>query len=430
LDEIWCHDITNGKHYLIDTDTDNAGSRELTVRSEGDAITNSGSAKLRFYFGWFTSSGEHYIFYKIDNHYISLGSEMYTYLGIPDNDNGFFMSTDSFVPNYLYSAWNGSRLMITGRPRRLHTGSLYYDVYEENIGYYSIANNPDIIPVLNIVRFKYPPTGITNIGQDFIIFSKRHAELIRIVTDGDAYQEDEFLDRGLVNQKALVKISDDLVAGFDYKGPWILSNRNFRDIGTLLREWWDDKLSDTVKDGCIAGYNHLKEQLWFSFPDYTDSDYPNGIIFVYDMRAERLGISNPWWILKSDIPLKDFTINQDLHLLSTNGESTSKIVDFNQAGTDENVETNLKIKMIQNPLIGRKMQIDKVRVRYSGDDDITVKMYYDESSSPDTTVNVNSDKNTFVRQICKTFELELESAESTNDLDYREIQVTYKNKRI
>jgi hypothetical protein len=242
-----------------------------------------------------------------------------------------------------------------------------------------------------------------------------------------AEEDDEFSDIGLVDQKALYQLSDQEAYGFDQRGPWHLLLRNHYFIGENLKEWWEENLSETEKDACVVGYNRLKNWVMFSFPTYTTSPYTNGIVFVYDRDAEKRDGVQVWWILKTDTPLYNFTIADDLHQLAG---SRTKIVDFNTTGTpDETVDTLALLKVIQNPILGNRMHVGRAYLDYDSDtDSVTAKVSADEAAQE--TLTINGDKQAVIKYMCKTLDLELSTTATLNDMDYGSHVITFQPKRV
>jgi hypothetical protein len=213
-----------------------------------------------------------------------------------------------------------------------------------------------------------------------------------------------------------------------YDGPYLIIGRTIRYIGDALRPWFNKTgslplLTDAQKEACVAGHNHLKKLIFFSFPTYTTSPYTTGLVFVFDIRALELGFE-PWWILKTDIPLYSFTLADDLHLLAG---STTKIVDFNTTETpDETVSSRILLGMIRNESSGLRHKIlwHKLFVDYTGNDTITLNVYFDKSDTAVVLTALNTDKETMIGYIKQFFELELTTDASTNELEYSQIEIS------
>jgi hypothetical protein len=411
LNEVWCYDATNDKTYLIDTDTDSSGSRELTVRAEGDSLTDDGSADLHFYFGWFKSTNYYYS-YKIDNHYINSGSEMYDYLNIPRTDEGL---DDN---RFKYLSWNGSRALYSGKPDE-----------EKVFSYYTPPFSPDIVPSLNIIRHKAGTRGNTNIGEDFLVFTDKGTERISIVDNTNAYQDSEYLNIILTSQKGIVKIDDNTIALMSFQGPYLISGREARPLGDFghLRQWWTETFTQAQMEACVAGYNFKEEEIWFSFPTYTTSPYTTGIIFVFDLKAYRANYVSAWWRIKTDIAVVAFDMNTQFNLIGGTTTGTDKVVDFNTAGTDEDVQWKIKLKVIENPLLSKKVRFDRLYVDFTSDDTVVGDCYFDDSETSGLSLTFDDDETSFIRYIAKKLEVEIyNETASTNSSEVKRILLTYK----
>jgi hypothetical protein len=108
---MFIYNVDDDEYYRVTTETVNGSDMEFTVTP---APTNSTSKTVRFINRWRSetiSSVDYYVMRSFyDGYYKKLGSEMYDYLGIPTGDSG--------LPDFRYkfSAWNGNRLLISGRP--------------------------------------------------------------------------------------------------------------------------------------------------------------------------------------------------------------------------------------------------------------------------------------------------------------------------
>jgi len=267
---------------------------------------------------------------------------------------------------------------------------------------------------------------LSNIGQDFLVFTRTGVERLRIVSNANAYQDEEYLNSILVSSKAKVKIDDDTMIFMSYQGPVLISGRQVNTgIGKHLREWWLETFTKAELEACVVGYNFKEEEAWFSFPTYTTSPYINGIIFVFDLKAYRMNYVSPWWRVKTDIPIISFTQNTQFNLL---GASSTKVVDFNSNGS-ESVSTALKLKVLENPLISKKGRFDRIYVDVDTSDSITAYCYFDGSTSADLSLSFDGDETAFMRYMAKTMEIELTTSGSTNTLEYKRIQITQNVKR-
>jgi len=404
---LFVYDATNQIYHRIQTYALNGSDVELTVTPVSDS---GGSITCRFLSKWYDDGSSHWVYSTFfDNYYHKLGSEMYEYLDLPLGDTG--RGSDL---RYKYSCISNKRYFIFGVP-------------EGPFGYFSKVDDYDVIPALNILKLKKEPTGCVSIGRDVMAFYKDSAKRFTVLSNERAEEDDEFSDIGLVDQKALYQLSDQEAYGFDQRGPWHLLLRNHYFIGENLKEWWEENLSETEKDACVVGYNRLKNWVMFSFPTYTTSPYTNGIVFVYDRDAEKRDGVQVWWILKTDTPLYNFTVADDLHQLAG---SRTKIVDFNTTGTpDETVDTLALLKVIQNPILGNRMHVGRAYLDYdSTTDTITAKVSADGAAQE--TLTINGDKQSVIKYMCKTLELELSTTATLNDMDYGSHVITFQPKRV
>ena len=409
----YLRDDDNDKDYHIASAAVVGSDVELTLdTTNGDAIASADDGEtpsLKFYSNWYstTYAGANCKSYKFfyDGYYKSYSTDMYTYLNMPVGDLGL---TDY---KYKYLAWNGNHALYGGGSDPGHT-------------YYSVVNSPDVIPSLNINRHKANVRGLTNVGQDFLVFTDIGIERIRIAGNQSSYQDEDYLNAILVSNRAKVKIDDDTVAFMSYNGPILIEGRNVNTgIGWHLREWWLDTFSQSELEACVVGYNFKEEEIWFSFPTYSTSPYTNGIIFVFDMKAYKQEYISPWWRIKTDIAVKAFTVNTQFNLI---GADETKVVDFNTAGTDETVSTALKLKVLENPKISGKVRFDRLYLDKDGSDTVTPACYFDGSSSAAISPTFNSDECAFMRYVAKTVEVEMTTSASTNDLELKKIQLSYK----
>lgn len=392
--------------------TPGAGQVELTV---DPVVPANGTQEINFMQRWFSQpSGiplvDEYvypIFY--DKLYKKLGSEMFAYANIPVADRGL---TDL---RYKFSTEANGHYFIFG-------------VNDGAFGYYSVPNSFDIMPSQNILKLKKEPTGCVSIGQDVFVFNGENCERFTILDNANSSKDDEFSDIGLVSQKALFKVNDDEVYGFDQRGPWVLRGRRHEYIGEHLKEYWEDLLTETEKSACAVGYNRLKNWVIFSFPTYSTSPYTSGLVFVLDLDAIKHGVSSAWWILKTDKPLKSFTIASDLHMLTG---ATSEILDWNSAigvTQDEMVDILLSVMMLKNPVLGNRTHFNRAYLWYDSDDSIIAKITPDSGSQ--ATLSVNGDKQAIIKYLCETLELELSTTATKNDVEISGIQIDFTPKRI
>ena len=378
-----------------------------TVEADsGDAIT------VKVFSRWYDGSGV--VSYPIvyDDYHRKLGSEMYTYLDIPTADTGL---TDT---RYKFSCMANKRYFIFGTP-------------DGAFGYYSKTNNPDVIPSQNILRLQREPTGCIGVGRDVIAFYPSSSKRFTILSNANADEDDTFSNIGLTSQKAVLNITDEEAYGFDLRGPWELHLRSHRFIGSLLTDWWEDELSEAEKNACVVSYNRLKDWVLYSFPTYTgthDGTTYTGIVFVFDrgyyLKSGRQ--IEPWWILKTDHLMYNWTIAEDnnLHLLT--GSKTA-IVDWNEplrANQNEDVDTLAHIKLLKNPILGNKTHFDMLYLYYVSDTDAMVGRIRPDGGSW-ATLTINGDQQSFIRYICETLEVELSTAASDNDVEISEEAITF-----
>ena len=377
----------------------------LVNADSGDSVT------CQIYPGWYLDTDYKYTT-MFDDYYKKLGSEMYTYLNVPAGDSGI---SD---PRYKFSCMANKRYFIFG-------------TVDGPFGYYSKVGNPDVIPSQNILRLQREPTGCVNVGRDVIVFYPSNSKRFTILSNANAEEDDTFSNIGLVSQKAIVSIDDENAYGFDLRGPWELHLRNHRFIGSLLTDWWEDELSEAEKNACVVSYNRLKDWVMYSFPTYTgthDSQTYTGIIFVFDrgyyLKSGRQ--IEPWWIIKTDHLLYNWTIaeDDDLHLLT--GSKTA-VVDWNvaaRASQTESVTTLAHLKFLKNPILGNKTHFDMLYLYYvSATDAMVAKQRPDGGSW--ATLTVNDDQQAVLKYLCETLEIELSTAASKNDVEISEEILTF-----
>ena len=354
---------------------------------------------------WFDFSTWHRYRFAYDSFYRSLGSEMFTHRNIPSGDK----CLDDL--KYKYACEANKRYFIFGR--------------DDGFGYFSVPGSPDIMPSLNIIRPRYEPTGCVGVDKDVFLFSKFQTSRISILTNTQQSQDDDLLDYGCTNHESIVKLSDYVVAWMSYKGPVMAIGRQTHFIGEPLFKWWNETLSAAEMAACVAGYNYLKDQIWFCFPTYTDTDFPNGIIFVFDRKAFRRQFISPWFYFSADTEVLMKTISDDGHLLTA---SLTEIVDWN--GTpDETVNTLVKLLIMKNPRFGKRAGISykKVFVDYVSDDTPTARIYLDGSGTP-VNLTLDADYESFINYIAETLELEIITSASANSVDIKGIQLEFRPK--
>jgi hypothetical protein len=365
----YVHNVTDDEWIQIDTGagiTTNGTAKRFLIRS--GTPTNTGSKKFKMHLGWYKNGSDLRFPFFYDDFHFRLGSEMYDYLGIPKGDHG---RDDK---RFKYITYNGTRSVITGTP----DGGAYYSTYRD----------PDNFPIRNRVRTKYEPIGIECLREDIIFFSKQNMERMQIYgNDGDVRLDSAYSDRGALSQKAVYKVNDHTIFGCDYKGPWILTNQGFEDISAHLNDYFDPRsglLTATEKEQCVIGYNKYNDQVWFSFPTYNDgTDYfGNGIIFVYDLRARRLGLTSPWFMVGTGRSITTFVTNEIFHLLGIDRITTSRVQDFNGASGEEEYFAKIEFMTLESPLLNTQINWRAVRGRLTGSDTYTATFYFDGESSP------------------------------------------------
>ena len=403
---MFIYDATNDNYYQALS----ADATRTIIDTSPNAAAD-GTATLRFFSRWYVdgaTDNAYVTFY--DNDLKKLGAEMYSYLNLQVNDVGI-TGTDF---RYKYAAYNGSRVLYGGFP-------------DDNFTYFSVADRPDIVPALNIVRHQYTVKGIASAGRDFYVFSDRNAERVSIYSSNEAEQDSEFLNVGAVSHRAIVAPSDEVVAVMTYKGPMLISNRRPIEIGKHLNDWWLSTFTKAQMEACVAGYNHMNDEIIFSFPTYATSPYTTGIVFVFDMNAwrEQTALS-PWWILKTDAAIKAMDLNNQLHLI---GGMATKIVDFDSASGTETVSTSYKMKMLQGPIPNKEVRWDRLYVDVETSDTVAGALYYDGSASS-VALTLNTDLNGFIRYLSKTLEVELTTSASTNSVEHKGMLLTFTPKRV
>jgi hypothetical protein len=384
LNEAWCYDVTNDRNYLIDTDLDSSGSRVMTIRAEGDTIPASGSASLKFYLGWHLSGGFYWYYFKTDNFYIKAGSEMYDYLGMPKGDNGI----DDL--RFKYMAVSGGRSLVASMPGE-----------NQNRGYYSKAGDYDVFPVLNEVQFIDVPVGVIDVRDDsFFVFYKNSMEMITVFSNQQFRREDDFQNVGCVGPKAFTKIDDNTVAVFDQSGPYIVGVNRVEFIGDPIGDWWQEKLSESVKSGCVVAYDKIGEQVLFSFPDYNTTPFTGGIVFSYDLRAVRRSGGSPWYILYTDEGIGSAAIASDGHLLTADADGAR---DWNSESPEESFEAWIKLKMLENAEFDKRVNLKRVNANFSGS--LVLEIFKDKSATANISRTLSSRVPALIHTVADDIEL-------------------------
>ena len=397
---LYVYNVTTGEYHWIASES----GTTLTV-SPAPAGT-AGSQTIRIYSDWFLmgTSKQYKLIY--DSYYRVAASEMYKRIGAPSGDLGLIDY------RYKYGCEANRRYFIFGRT--------------DKWGYFSKAGAPDVIPIQNPIKLRYESTGCVAVGRDVLIFSKLFTDRISVLSEKSIDKDESFLDVGCSSDESILSLSDDEAAWMSYKGPYEIRLRQSRFLGQDISEWWETTLSDAEKEACVAGYNYRKDQIWFFFPTYSDSDYPNGIIFVYDRHARRMGYKHVWYYFKSDHAALSMCINDDGHLLSNDGAA---IVDWNHATPTETVETIMKFLLLSGPERHQRlrMYVKWLFVDGTFGDTITANIYINGSGTP-VALSFDADYEAFVRYLAETFEVELTSPASLNDIEYNKIQFKMKAK--
>lgn len=402
------HVRASGSDYLITaiaTDTPSAGYVELTVSPNAPDL-GATDVEISFVSKWYLESSNYKFETFYDNNVNKLGSEMYDYLGIPSGDLGI---SDW---RYKYSAWNGVQALYGGFPT------------DDNFSYASVIENPDVVPSLNIFRHKDSVKGYTTVESDFIVFTKKGVERISYVGTGLS-QNDEYLDAVLSSSKSIIKINDDEIAFMSYNGAYLISGRRVSYIGEPLKTWWLDKLTDAQKEACVAGYNDTYNEVWFSFPSYTDSTFTAGIIMCFDLEAYRKNSLSGWWFIQTDKAITDFTQNAQNHTLAC---SATDIIDFDGQGS-ESISTSYRLKMLENIIPGRKVRWGRIFVGAETSDTISCALYFDGSATS-VALTLNSDLNGLIRYLTDTLEIEITTPASTNDVEHKGLTLTFQPMRV
>lgn len=407
----WLYDETNDNYYYVTAiafGSPTASQLEITVLPNAPA---DGAATLSVISRWRDDGSFYHYSTFFDNHFIQKGAEMYADLGIPRGDTGI----SDF--RYKFSAINGNRMLILGVTD--HVG-----------GNYSLPFNLDIIPALNVVKTQEEPVGCIPFGENFLIFQDRFATHLSIFGNENTRQIDKYIDATIVNQKAVFAVDKNTFFGFDYQGPWMMSVGSDKEtrIGEGLFEWWDDTLSETVKDGCVVSYNKLKKQVIFSFPDYSTAPYTNGIAFVFDLKVyTQLQSVFPWYYFTTDKPMKSSCIATDNHLLTSNATA---IVDWNQNNsTDESIEAWIKLKVIKNSLAGKnRIHFDTLRLEYTGTL-FKISIFPDSGAEVDVTSDLTDNDKLFIRRFLEDMQLKLQATSGYAESKITTLQLSYKERQ-
>jgi hypothetical protein len=387
-----------------------AGTKARYAISGGAAALQNTTVSANIRGVWhdtsFTGANEKSVEILYDKYYRNQGAEMYERLGLPSGDLGLE------DVRYKYGCESNRRYFIFGR--------------DDRWGYFSKAGSPDVIPVQNLIKLRHEPTGCLSVGRDVMVFSKLFTDRISVITDTNIDKDESFLDVGCTNDESIIQISDDEAAWMSYKGPYELQLRQSRFIGQDLSEWWETTLTDAEKEACVGAYNYRKDQIWFFFPTYSDADYPNGIIFVYDRHARKMGYDHVWYYFKSDHAALSSCVNDDGHLLTNNA---ADIVDWNHGTPTETVETIIKLLSVTGPERTQRLRTHVKWLFVDGTfgDTITANIYLNGSATP-VALSFDANYEAFVRYLAETFEVELTSPASLNDVEYKKIQFKMKAK--
>ena len=408
----WIKDTTNSKNYKISSYAVNGANIEISVDTgAGDSLTNAGAADLEFYSKWWNNSGTWTYDFLYDEKYFGLGQEMYDYLGIPKNDPGFQVADFQ----YKYVAANSQTAFYSG-----------FKDDKRNFSFYSVPEAFDVVPVLNVVRHNFEPKGNISVGRDFFVFGSDRTERIQIAGNSNSFQDDSYLEAGITSHKAVSKISDDEVVFLSYKGIYIISARTPHFVGEHLNDWWSTKLSRSQMEACVSSFDHDHNEVWFSFPTYTDSSFVNGLIIVFDVEAWRRNEKSPFWFVKTDTAIKSFSLNHQNKLFAG---STTKIIDFDTPGTDESLETSYRLKMLKSPVPGKKVRWNQIFVDVETSDSLTTNLFFDGSASA-TSLSLNADKKGFIRNLKKTLEIEIKTASSQQSVEHLGLLLTFSARRV
>ena len=174
---------------------------------------------------------------------------------------------------------------------------------------------------------------------------------------------------------------------------------------------------------CVGEYDQINQLLMFSFPTFTNSEFPNGFIMVFDLAADAMGISSTWVMFDNGTSFKTACLATDNHLISFSG---TKGYDWN--GTpDELVATAIETHPLRNRLHGKELYIKKVYVESEGLTP-TLKTYIDESSSVSDTLSFASKGWQWIKRVCERFTLRIETSASLSPYTLRGAQIDYTEK--
>ena len=411
LYDLWIRFIYSGTEYEYRISTpraENATKVQYPFTAAVAAALQNQAVECDIFARWELTGGNYEYPVIYDNNHIKLKAEMYTQLGLSPAFAG-----DTGLPDrrYKFSAMANKVYWIFGG-------------VDKHKGYYSTPYAPDQIPVLNEVSIEKDATAVIPVGNDVVVTYKEGAKRFNWYGNKNVTEEENYSDRGCTNQKGWAKVNDNMIFGFDYSGPWMMTGRGFIDIGVDLIDWWggtdSDNLSDAQKDTCVVLYNPKLQLVFFSFPDYTTAPYTAGFVAIFDLKSFKLNKGMlPWLLMDSDTAIKAGCISKDVHLLTG---SATKIVDWNNASPTETCDFYLKLKLLRNALAGDvKIWWDKVRMTYSTSDTVTLTAIHDEGAGAALTLLSNDAA--MIRKISQELELEFSTTASANDVEVSRVQV-------
>jgi len=277
--------------------------------------------------------------------------------------------------------------------------------------------------VQNEVVFKKVPVAAIGLRDaEHLVFYKDSADLVRIFGNEQYDLQDNFLNIGCTGQKAVTKVSDDVIALLDYTGPYLLFGGSPEFIGDALSTWWDDTLSDAQKEAAVVCYNRLTHNIYFCFPTYTTSPYTNGIVFAYSLKARRAGKASPWSVFALSDAIIAATLADDLHLITA---TTTKINDHSNASPDEECDTRVKWGIVQNPNLQDRINLRSIRAQFEGDDAFNAYLYEEGALVSGYPRALTDSVELLIERTSKNFEIELRSASSSDDFTFKSLMVDY-----
>lgn len=387
---LWIYDEDLDKNYFVDhwsySGTTVTFHLDDTI---GDTVTDYANLLdnfYHFYCGWFKDGTSYKITSFYENYYKKYGAEMYSYLNLPAGDEG--------LPDKRYTIGD----ITAGRSLILS---------QDGSGYFSLANMPDVIPSLYRIEFQKIPVSVVGIGTDFYIFFKNYLNRLLILSVSDIRNEDHFMNVGLVNPRAVHKISDDELVFVSRQGIYLIINRQVMSIGDDLNDWFMKYLTTAQLNTCFIGYNYLREQIWICVPDFTGTvdgwTYSNGVIFNFDRKAARRGYQSSWTYISLGIKLTDFELNDDMQLLAC---SAVDIVNFNGTTQDESCGAGVKLKLLKS---------------YTKRQKAIFKQLYIDCEGMITTPALNSDNEVYINQKASEYDVEITASSNTSELEIKKI---------